>query len=674
MSSYTATSTYPWQKELEQYRTLAAEAGPAPADGWNRERKLALVQQIVNAYTKVQDMNGAIIDPYSGTERYYSTPAYAMAAAVLVDAGHMELLDSASAALSQSIDAVVNGSAPDNHPDFFPVLMMRAYMLLAPHQPEQAAIWAEALQTIHPESDYVFTMSKMNNANRMINWNAIMISGEYLRWSEQLASEDTAWMDRYLEAYHLPRFTGLGLYQDGPLDRPNCPFSYDIATRYHLEVMLDAGYEGKVADALREKMRHGAFSSLLMLSPLGEIPPRGRSSQHQWNEAAAAYVCSVHAKLALQAGDSVIAGAFARAANRCFEAVERWLMPDGRLKIVRNEYVPEKRHGYEIYTNHTCYNLWTAAALAHACLCDPEEDMTPSYLPSEIGNRVLRADGWFETILSSVPGQQIVLHTALNDPYTIPGLVRIQQAGLPGLIGPSAASHMQAGFTEFAEGVVRPLSYCPAWKTNDGVWHSLAEGIPSGSDYDRDAGIHPASGGGSIVYKLELHGAERVEMQADHTLHETVTVADVNSSAGENIFEQAMRENAEHARINTAGNAFEITWTGPLPGIQSISTRYVQRADELTVTYEFEGEIEAVGALIPLMFCDGEEQAVITQTEKSVRTVYRGAYVESTVQDAGAVIQLDQQEVASRNGLLKQARMEVYGAQQLTFTVRLGQN
>ena len=87
--------------------------------------------------------------------------------------------------------------------------MLRAYMLLRSHRPEQAVLWAEALRTIDPENDYVFTMSKMNNANRMINWNAIMISGEYLRWSEHLASEDTTWMDRYLEAYHLPRFTRL---------------------------------------------------------------------------------------------------------------------------------------------------------------------------------------------------------------------------------------------------------------------------------------------------------------------------------------------------------------------------------------------------------------------------------------------------------------------------------
>lgn len=119
MSEYTSASTYPWKDELEHYRTLAEQADPPPADGWNRERKLALVESVVRAYTPYQDSQGAIIDPFSGVERYYSTPAYAMAAAVLVDAGRTDLLQSAAIALSQSIDAVVNGSAPDNHPDFF---------------------------------------------------------------------------------------------------------------------------------------------------------------------------------------------------------------------------------------------------------------------------------------------------------------------------------------------------------------------------------------------------------------------------------------------------------------------------------------------------------------------------------------------------------------------------
>ncbi|QLG37312.1 MULTISPECIES: glycosyl hydrolase [unclassified Paenibacillus] len=644
MSEYKAASTYPWKDVLENYRKLAEEAGPASSDGWNQARKLALVESVVRAYTPYQDSSGAIIDPFSEAERYYSTPAYAMAASVLVQAGHMDLLASAASALSHSIDVVVEGCAPDHHPDFFPVLMMRAYILLKPHLPEQAKVWAEALKKIQPEQDYVFTMSKMNNSNRMINWNAIMISGEYLRLREQLASEGTDWMDRYLNLYHLPRFTPLGLYQDGPLDRPNCPFSYDIATRYHLDVMIEAGYDGACAGELKEQLRHGAFSTLLTLSPLGEIPPRGRSSQHQWNEAAAAYVCSAHAAQALQAGDRVMAGAFARAANWCFEAVERWKMDDGRLKIVRNEYPPEARHGYEIYTNHTGYNLWTAAALAHACLSDPGEDVTEIYLPSEIGNRVLQADGWFETIIASVPGQQMILHTAMNDPYTVPGLVRIQQAGLPGLIGPSAAGHVQSGFTEFAEGEVGPLSYCPVWKTADGNWHSLAGGIPSGADYDRDAGINPADGGGSIL--LETLDQE---------------VEDVSASTG-----------GDDGKHLDQTNAFTVTWLGPLPGLNSLRTRYVQRAELLTVTYEFDGELEAVGALIPLMFNDGREQADITHSKQAVRSEYRGAYVESTVLDEGAIIHLKQQPVASRNGLLKEARMEVSGGRSITFTIRLG--
>lgn len=644
MSKYTAASTYPWRDALENYRTLAEKAGPAPSDGWNQARKLALVESVVRAYSPYQDSSGAIIDPFSEVERYYSTPAYAMAASVLVQAGHMDLLASAASALSHSIDVVVKGCAPDHHPDFFPVLMMRAYILLKPHMPEQAKVWAEALKKIQPEQDYVFTMSKMNNPNRMINWNAIMISGEYLRLREHLASEGTDWMDRYLNLYHLPRFTPLGLYQDGPLDRPNCPFSYDIATRYHLDVMLEAGYDGACAGELKEQLRHGAFSTLLTLSPLGEIPPRGRSSQHQWNEAAAAYVCSAHATQALQAGDRVMAGAFARAANRCFEAVERWKMDDGRLKIVRNEYAPEARHGYEIYTNHTGYNLWTAAALAHACLSDPGEDVTEIYLPSEVGNRVLQADGWFETIIASVAGQQMILHTAMNDPYTVPGLVRIQQVGLPGLIGPSAAGHVQSGFTEFAEGEVGPLSYCPVWKTADGNWHSLAGGIPSGADYDRDAGIDPAEGGGSILF-------ETVDQE----------VRDDSASPEE-----------DDGKHQEQANAFTVTWLGPLIGLDSLSTRYVQQADLLTVTYEFDGELEAVGALIPLMFSDGREQAVITHSKQAVRSEYRGAYVESTVLDEGAIIQLKQQPVASRNGLLKEARMEVSGGRSITFTIKLG--
>ncbi|MEC0125995.1 hypothetical protein [Paenibacillus pabuli] len=109
-----------------------------------------------------------------------------------------------------------------------------------------------------------------------------------------------------------------------------------------------------------------------------------------------------------------------------------------------------------------------------------------------------------------------------------------------------------------------------------------------------------------------------------------------------------------------------------MAGLQSLRTYYTQQPGLLTVTYEFEGEIEAAGAVIPLMYSDGEEQAVITVSSDHVRCEFCGAYVESTVLDEEAEIQLQDHTVASRNGVLKEARMIVSGSQRITFTVRMG--
>ncbi|WFR63425.1 hypothetical protein P9222_03305 [Paenibacillus amylolyticus] len=40
--------------------------------------------------------------------------------------------------------------------------------------------------------------------------------------------------------------------------------------------------------------------------------------------------------------------------------------------------------------------------------------------------------------------------------------------------------------------------------------------------------------------------------------------------------------------------------------------------------------------------------------------------------DQEATIHLEEQAVASRNGLLKEARIEIGGARRLSFTIRLG--
>ncbi|MDQ0493510.1 hypothetical protein QOZ95_001668 [Paenibacillus brasilensis] len=117
-------SVYPWQTELERFIEQLETTLNRVEDEWTRQRKLAMLEKLVRAYTPHQDETGAIIDPHSESERYYSTPAYALAAAVLVKEGRHDLLESAAAALTHSIACVVEEKAPDQHPDFFPIMMM----------------------------------------------------------------------------------------------------------------------------------------------------------------------------------------------------------------------------------------------------------------------------------------------------------------------------------------------------------------------------------------------------------------------------------------------------------------------------------------------------------------------------------------------------------------------
>lgn len=112
-------SVYPWQTELEEFIEQLENGLNQVEDGWTHQRKLAVLEKLVRAYTPHQDENGAIIDPHSDSERYYSTPSYALAAAVLVQEGRHDLLESAAAALTHSIACVVEERAPDHHPDFF---------------------------------------------------------------------------------------------------------------------------------------------------------------------------------------------------------------------------------------------------------------------------------------------------------------------------------------------------------------------------------------------------------------------------------------------------------------------------------------------------------------------------------------------------------------------------
>jgi hypothetical protein len=86
---------------------------------------------------------------------------------------------------------------------------------------------------------------------------------------------DRASLDRQLEL-----FTPWGMYRD-----PDDPMAYDHFARLWALDLLDEGYRGSHAAALETLVERGAWMSMFMQSPWGELPCGGRSAHHQWNEA-----------------------------------------------------------------------------------------------------------------------------------------------------------------------------------------------------------------------------------------------------------------------------------------------------------------------------------------------------------------------------------------------------
>lgn len=117
--------------------------------------------------------------------------------------------------------------------------------------------------------------------------------------------------------------------------------------------LQDYGYNGPNASNYWELNRRGAWVSLLMQSPWGELPDGARSSQHQWNEAVSCVTYEYWANKLANSGDRQGAGVFKRAALLSLNSLKRWKRPTGEWTVVKNRFDPELRHGYESYSYYT---------------------------------------------------------------------------------------------------------------------------------------------------------------------------------------------------------------------------------------------------------------------------------------------------------------------------------
>ena len=499
---------------------------------------LEVIDKQIAGMRRYQDADGRIIDPVIRKEFAFATPCFAHAAAVLLGSGlgtQPGLLDSAMRAMDAATADMAAGTAPDQHGDFFtyPVMLsLEHFRKVAP--PDRVAKWQERLRQVEPLKLYKSNKPGGNN------WNIVNAAGEYLRFSGAMTSME--YFEACLRA-HLTDFTPLGMFNEN-----GNPLAYDHFSRYFLSGILHLGYRGESFRAYRDLVWRGAWTSLFLQSPFGELPAGYRSAHHIWNEAEAAAMYEVYAREFARAGRRAEAGAFRRAAMLSLSSIRRWIRPDGTGYIVKNRYPIEARFGYEVYSQHTTYNLLACSMLAAAwTFADPTIAETPS--PADVGGYVIPVLEPFHKVFAAAGNAYVEYDTRGDHIYDPTGLIRIHIRGGNPQLGPSSGCAPKFS----GEGV--NVAVGPAWKDAGGVWRSLADMSP---EHVRVEVLREAAD--EAAFRVTFNG-----LPGGVNLVETVTVRDggvtlesVLSGGGVTAMRMSFpllrNDGAEEARVRVRGN------------------------------------------------------------------------------------------------------------------------
>ncbi|XP_065838402.1 uncharacterized protein [Oscarella lobularis] len=450
---------FPLNETVQRARSALDGAAIQPT-GLNSTFYLDTIEKIVDFFKQHQDADGRIIDPYEKKEIQYSTPTFALATAILVAENYKgsagELVGPASRALTSSLTQIETASCAQGTCHFYVMPSMLAYSVLKKSplvSAETIKAWEQLASKIDPEKSY----DKKGN-----NWDSVALTGEYLRYKLGL-SNSTEWLESTL-TQQMTHFTSNGQYQDHTGYKGLNPMPYDHFPRKYLTVMLEWGYNLSHAENLSVLLPRGAFVSLLMQSPWGELPTGGRSSQHQWNEAVQTVTYEIYARNMAKLGDLVMAKAFKRAAHLALKSVRRWINPAGGLFIVKNRFDPKLRFGYQAYSYYSNYNLLTASMLATAFLyCDDSIEEGPTF--ADAGGFVFEIPD-FHKIFANAGGMYVEIETGADPHYDSTGLTRVHTPGVEPLIMPTAGTAENSG----------PLSVSPVWYDDlRKQWGSVAQ-------------------------------------------------------------------------------------------------------------------------------------------------------------------------------------------------------
>jgi rhamnogalacturonyl hydrolase YesR len=450
------------------------KASPITQTGYRKKDYLEVIARQVKAMRPYQDAQGRIIDPVGKAEKYFATPCYAHSVAVLVKAGYpidAATVESGMKALDVSLASLIAGNVPDQHGDFFTWPLALACELFDQSAPEaRKQAWEKLLGQISPEraySGYKMPLDssdhggfyKLYETHFANNWNLVNVAGEWARVKRGLGD---SWYVDYCLTMQLANFSSFGMYNE-----KGSPLAYDLFPRHYLTGMLHRGYDSFLYATYRDILWRGAWTSLFMQSPFGELPTGYRSSQHIWNEAQQAVIFEIYATAYAKEGRMLEAGAFKRAAHLALGSIRNWTRPDGSGFIVKNRYPIAAKHGYEDYSSHACYNMLAMSMLAQAWqYADDAIEEQPA--PADIGGFVLAGVAPFHKVFANAGGNYIEYDAAGDHLYNPTGLIRIHLKNGHPQLGPSdgCAAKFSGQGVNFAVG--------PAWRIN-GKWKKLAD-------------------------------------------------------------------------------------------------------------------------------------------------------------------------------------------------------
>lgn len=617
---------HPFGDRIEDFLINQGKHADFVSTGFDNSEYLVQIERQVRAFYPYQNKEtGAIIDPVYKIEWQYSTPSYALSIGLLNKTGFVKdavLLKSGIKALDCSIAEMIENRCAHHHGEFFIQPIMMSLDLYKGYVSDaQMTLWKEKIAEVDP---YLLYKDNLCKKKFCYNHNVVALAGEYIRMKESIA-KDREFFELHFE--HQKQYMSVnGLYID---NKTNPPMVYDEFTRQFMASILAEGYNGNCKDFYSYKLLDGAWTSLLMQSPYGEVPTGGRSTQHIWNEAASAVTYEIYASQYASLGKMKEAGAFKRAAHLALKSIARWKREDGSGFIVKNRFPIEVMHGYESYSAQSQYNLLACWLMSVAYLyADNAIEELPS--PADIGGYVIPMQDVFHKLFANAGGNYIEYELSGDPRYNATGLIRIHLKNSNPQLGPSDAVPHKWDNKKKQDIGGELLSVGPAWFDKAGKEHRLAE-----------------------YTNISFPNTDLYSAYTDTPLPQIKVT----------IKEQTRK------RVR-----FEIAYIGNFNGVSQITQQFIIDEKGIIVKDHLQGDIQSMRVYYPMLVDDGEETTHVDMAKNKVnlslcngKTTFEALYPRKSLMKRTGI------SLYCRNGYAEAAYFDVNG-KEAEYRVRNGGN